>query len=355
MTVRSKILIVDDEPLNVDYLEQELEYLGYETVSAANGLEALQKVKNEAPDLILLDVMMPVMDGLTTCRLLKEDEETRLIPIVIMTALDRTEDRVEGIKAGADDFLTKPVDDRELLARIETALKLKHSIDRQLRELRRAKDHLAKFVPEAVRRLVVSGAEAPGLAKKHERDVSALFVDISGYTRLSEQLPLTTLNKIVERYFSVFLDVICEAGGDMNETTGDGFLAIFHDADRLKHPATAVNTAISLLAATERLNQEADQSPLAIHMGLSSGTALVGSARLEGQRGTRWIYTASGPAINLAARLANVAAAGQIMVSPEMVSRLGQQYLFENLGPRHLRNITEPVDLCLLLGPSIAL
>ena len=112
----SKILIVDDEPLNVDYLEQELEDLGYETVSAANGQQALQRVKSDAPDLILLDVMMPVMDGLTVCRLLKEDEETRLIPIVIMTALDRIEDRIAGIKAGADDFLTKPVDDRELVA-----------------------------------------------------------------------------------------------------------------------------------------------------------------------------------------------------------------------------------------------
>ena len=348
--MRSKILIVDDEPFNIDYLEQELADLGYDAISAANGLEALQKVKSHAPDLILLDVMMPFMDGLTVCRRLKEEEETRLIPIVIMTALESIEDRIAGIRAGADDFLTKPVDHRELLARIETALKLKHSIDHQLGELRRAKDHLAKFVPEAVRRLVIGNAEAPGLATKHERDVTALFVDISGYTRLSEQLPLTTLNEIVERYFSVFLDRICEAGGDMNETTGDGFLAIFHDADRLKHPAIGVDTALSLLAATDQLNQKTEQSPLAIHMGLSSGTALVGSARLEGQRGTRWIYTASGPVINLAARLASVAAAGQIMVGPEMVSRLGQRYRLENLGPRPLRNISEPVEICRVLG-----
>jgi adenylate cyclase len=271
MRVPSKILIVDDEPLNVDYLEQELEYLGYETIIAVNGQEALQRVKNDAPDLILLDVMMPVMDGLTVCRLLKENQETRLIPIVIMTALDGIEDRIAGIKAGADDFLTKPVDDRELMARIETTLKLKHSVDRQLGELRRAKDHLAKFVPEAVRRLVISNSDAPGLTKKHERDVTALFVDISGYTKLSEQLPLTTLNAIVERYFSVFLDLICEAGGDMNETTGDGFVAIFHDSDRLKHPVTAVDTALSLLGATESLNQATDQSPLAIHMGRARG------------------------------------------------------------------------------------
>src|SRR5437764_15294253 len=102
MAIRSKILIVDDEPFNVDYLEQELEDLGYQTISAANGQEALQKVRAEAPDLILLDVMMPIMDGLTVCRFLKANEETRLIPIVIMTALDGIEDRRKGIESGTD-------------------------------------------------------------------------------------------------------------------------------------------------------------------------------------------------------------------------------------------------------------
>ena len=145
-TGRSKILIVDDEPLNVDYLEQELEDLGYETLSAANGQEALEKVAAEAPDLILLDVMMPVMDGFTVCRILKEHEETRLIPIIIMTALDAVADRIQGIKAGADDFLTKPVHEEELFARIATALKLKHTVDRRIGELRALKDHFAKFV-----------------------------------------------------------------------------------------------------------------------------------------------------------------------------------------------------------------
>src|SRR2546425_8920603 len=114
MVERAKILSVDDEPFNVDYLEQELEDLGYETVNAANGQEALQKVTAEAPDLILLDVMMPIMDGFTVCRILKGNEETRFIPIVIMTALDGIDDRIKGIEAGADDFLTKPINQREL-------------------------------------------------------------------------------------------------------------------------------------------------------------------------------------------------------------------------------------------------
>jgi DNA-binding response OmpR family regulator len=145
-TRRSTILIVDDEPFNVDYLEQELEDLGYATIRASNGQEALEKVVTDAPDLILLDVMMPVMDGFTVCRILKEHEETRLIPIIIMTALDAVADRIQGIKAGADDFLTKPVHEEELFARIATALKLKHTVDRRIGELRAFKDHFATFV-----------------------------------------------------------------------------------------------------------------------------------------------------------------------------------------------------------------
>jgi DNA-binding response OmpR family regulator len=145
----SKILIVDDEPFNVDYLEQELADLGYATVSARNGREALEKVAVEAPDLILLDVMMPLMDGFTVCRMLKGDDATRLIPIVIMTALDGIDERIKGIEAGADDFLTKPVNQRELLARIQTTLRLKHTVDRKIHELRQANDHVAQCVPEA--------------------------------------------------------------------------------------------------------------------------------------------------------------------------------------------------------------
>jgi DNA-binding response OmpR family regulator len=143
---RSKILIVDDEPFNVDYLEQELADLGYETISARNGQEALDKVAAEAPDLILLDVMMPVMDGFTVCRLLKAQEETQLIPIIIMTALDAKADRIAGIQAGADDFLTKPVDEAELTARIATALQHKSAVDHRVGELRTLKAQVAQLV-----------------------------------------------------------------------------------------------------------------------------------------------------------------------------------------------------------------
>jgi DNA-binding response OmpR family regulator len=351
VAVRSKILVVDDEPFNVDYLEQELEDLGYETAAASNGKEALDKVATEPPDLILLDVMMPVMDGFTVCRTLKADEGTRLIPIVIMTALDGIEDRIKGIEAGADDFLTKPVNPRELIARIQTALKLKHAVDRKLGQLVKIKDHFARFVPDAVKRLVAANPDAPELTKQ-ERDVSVLFVDISGYTLLSERLPADVLNTLIERYFSTFLDHIHAAEGDINETAGDGFMAIFQHADAYAHAIKAIETALALLGATDALNHENTQHPLSIHIGINSGRALVGSTRFEGTRGSRWTFTASGAVTNLAARLAAAAVAGQILAGPETVRRLGDRYRLERLGQGSLKNIAEPVEIHGILGPG---
>ena len=346
MEQRSKILIVDDEPFNVDYLEQELEDLGYQTATANNGQEALDEVAAEPPDLILLDVMMPVMDGFAACRILKDSEDTRLIPIVFMTALDAVEDRVKGIEAGADDFLTKPVNHQELIARIQTTLRLKHTVDKKLVELGRIKDHFAKFVPETVQRMVAENPEAPGLEEKHEQDVSVLFLDITGYTRLSQEVPTAELNVLVERYFSAFLDNIRAADGDINETAGDGLMAIFQDCAA----AAAVDAALAVLATTEELNQQNSAHPLSIHIGVNSGPALVGATRLEGARGTRWTFTANGPVTNLAARLADAAEPGQILVGPETVTQLGGAYQLQNLGTRELKNIAAPVEVHAVLN-----
>jgi DNA-binding response OmpR family regulator len=348
MTARSRILIVDDEPFNLDYLEQELEDLGYLTTSARDGQEALAAVAAEPPDLILLDVMMPGMDGLTACRLLKANEDTRLIPIVIMTALDAVEDRIKGIEAGADDYLTKPVNERELAARIQTSLRVKHTVDRRLRELRRIRDHFEKFVPQAVRRLVSANPDAPALAKR-EREVTILFLDISGYGELSERLPPAALNALVERYFSTFLDRIHEAGGDINETAGDGFMAIFQDSDPPGHARRAVDAALGLLDAASTLNREGAGS-LAIHMGINTGIALVGATRFEGMRGTRWTFTASGAVTNLAARLAGVAGPGQIVVGAETARRLGGHQV-ERMPAERLKNTQQTTEIYRVVPP----
>ena len=349
---QAKILVVDDETKNVKLLEALLLPRGYAVVKAYDGEEALRQVQQEQPDLILLDIMMPLLDGFEVCKRLKDREETRLIPVIIMTALGQVEDRIKGIEAGADDFLTKPVHRDELMARIRTSLRLKQTIERKVNALQGVQEYLTKFVPQSVKRLIEENPAAPTLAKR-EQDVSVLFVDISGYTALSERLPLDVVNRLIEQYFSVFLDRIHETEGDITATAGDGLMVVFQDRDRHIHASKAVDTALALLAATEALNQANTDYPLAIHLGLNSGIALVGATRLEGLRGTHWTFTASGPVTNLAARLAGVAQAGQIVVGPETVRRLNDRYHVVSLGRERLKNIAEAIEVYQVVGRAV--
>ncbi len=348
-TPPARILIVDDEPFNVDSLEQELGDLGYRTASARDGQEALAAVAADPPDLVLLDVMMPVMDGFEVCRRLKEDEATRLIPVIIMTALGALEDRVRGIEAGADDFLTKPVDPRELFARIQTALKLKQDVDRRLRQAAQERERFARFVPDGARQQLAAGAGRPDAGAKSEQDVTVLFLDISAYSRLSERLAPAVLDRLVERYFSVCLDHVRRAGGDINETAGDGFMALFQAADRGRHAAAAAGAALALVAAAGHTETGDGLEPLHVHLGLNSGVALVGATRLEGRSGARWTYTATGPVTNLAARLAAEAGPDEILVGPETAQRLQGRFRLVELGMRQFRHMAQPVQVHRLL------
>lgn len=217
-------------------------------------------------------------------------------------------------------------------------------------ELHRRQDYFAKFVPDTVRRVVRTNPETSAMGK-HESDISVLFLDISGYTSLSERLPPYVLSSMVERYFSAFLDRIHEADGDINEIAGDGFMAIFYDTDRHKHVSRAADAALALLATTEVLNADHLDQPITVHMGLNSGTALVGLTRLEGLRSARWTFTASGLVTNLAARLADIAEPGQILIGPETAHRLDNRYTTQKMGCERLKNFTRKVDIYRLLPP----
>jgi class 3 adenylate cyclase len=343
MTERSRILVVDDHLENVEYLEQELADFGYATERALSGLEALEKVHQHPPDLILLDLRMPGMDGFTVCRMLKSDEQTRLIPIVVITALDGLADRIKAIELGADDVLTKPINDRQLIARIQTSLKLKHAIDRKLDDALRTTNALARFVPDPVKRVVAANPD--GMLEKRERDVSVMLLDVSGYSRLSETIPTRALNELIERYFSSFLDILQGAGADINETAGDSFMAIFGDQDPVTHAVKAAGAALEMLATTRRLNESNDLAPLAMHVGINSGRAFVGPTRFASAGGTRETFTATGQVTNLAARLAGVAEDGEIIVGPETARRISEGFRLVALGERALKNLRDPVSI----------
>jgi class 3 adenylate cyclase len=201
---------------------------------------------------------------------------------------------------------------------------------------------LSKFVPRTVQQLIEEAPEAPEFAKR-ETDVSVLFVDIAGYTRLSGRLEAATVDRLVERYFGAFLDEILKNGGDVNETAGDGLMVIFQDADPRRHARAAVATALALVRRAREINAaEPLDEPIALHVGVNSGRAAVGATKIEGTAGTRWTYTASGPVTNVAARLASLGD-DAIYVGDATVARLPSRAGLEDLGEVRLRNVDEPV------------
>ena len=214
---------------------------------------------------------------------------------------------------------------------------------RQLERSLLIRTSLAKFVPQRVRELIEESPEAPPLEKR-PTDVSVLFADISGYTRLSARLAPDDLDALVQRYFGAFLDEIVKHGGDVNETAGDGLMVIFHEGD---HARAAVDAARAIHRRAEELNAELPPGfePLRMHVGINSGPAALGATKIEGHAGTRWTYTASGLTTNIAARLAAVAEGGEIVISETTFARLGAAADVEDLGYRPLKNVEAPPRL----------
>ena len=218
-----------------------------------------------------------------------------------------------------------------------------------MRRLESRGDHLEKFVPDVVKRRISENPEAPELGKR-EQDLSVAFVDIVGYTKLSEQMSPDALSRLVEGYFSVFLDHIQALGGDISETSGDGIMVLFQHAEPAEHAARAVEAVRRMFAATEELNARGSGPALQLHAGVNTGVAAVGSTRYEGKTGARWTFTADGLAVNMAARLAGGAQPGELLVGPVTAERVRDRFLVEHAGERTFKNIAEPVVVHRVVG-----
>ncbi len=222
---------------------------------------------------------------------------------------------------------------------------------RKVEVLENVKTHLSKFVPASVQRLIEQDPQAPAL-DKHEQDVSVLFLDIAGYTSISQAMDQAKVNYLVERYFSSFLDDIYANQGDINETAGDGLMIIFQDDNPEVHARAAVQTALSIRDKAERINNElqGEFDPVTVNMGINSGQAAVGSTKFEGASGTRWTFTASGPVTNLAARIGAFATNGSIYVGEATARRLSDLFERRRIGQQSFKNVNEPVSVYEILS-----
>jgi class 3 adenylate cyclase/HAMP domain-containing protein len=243
---------------------------------------------------------------------------------------------------------------------LATALENLQASRQRLEVLEQLKGELSKFVPDAVKELLERDPSATSLEKRNE-EVSVLFLDIAGYTRLSEQLEAKRLNQLVQTYFSSFLEIIRRHHGDVNETAGDGLMVIFQkqplgpgggDED---HALNATRAAFSIRQRTAALNEEyAGVFPaIALHMGINTGQALVGATKLTGAASERWTFTATGPTTNIAARFAGAAEGGDIVVGQVTADRIAVLFVLEALGERTFKNVSQPLAVYRVIPPGV--
>jgi DNA-binding response OmpR family regulator len=252
----ARILVVDDTAHNVKLLADVLVARGYAVSTASSGKEALEKVASDAPDLVLLDVVMPEMSGYEVCKTLRADPATARLPVVMVTALDPSQERVKGIDAGADDFLTKPINQPELIARVRSLLRVKQLWD-ELAELNRTLEQRVQaqvtqleqlgrlkrfFSPQLAEAIVSGGTEDP--LKSHRRDITVVFLDLRGFTAFAETAEPEEVMAVLREYHAEMGKLILEHEGTLERFTGDGMMIFFNDPVPVKdHAARAVRLA----------------------------------------------------------------------------------------------------------------
>jgi len=205
--------------------------------------------------------------------------------------------------------------------------------------------HLRPFVPATVQRIVERNPDAPELEKK-DIEVTVLFLDIAGYTRISETQTRGKVNFIIEKYFSAFLDILYANGGDINETAGDGLMVIFQ-GDANTSAISAARSALEIRKKTKEINEELKSRfpKVEINMGINSGMASVGMTKFEGSTGTRMTFTATGPVTNLAARIAAAARDGDILIGPETAKHAKEAFEVFERGLMEFKNVSEPIEI----------
>ena len=363
----ARVLVVDDQAPNVRLLEAILAPRGYDVRTASSGEEALAALEKDDIDLVLLDIVMPGMDGYQVCREIREKPGTAYLPVVMVTA-SGDEQKIEALEAGADDFLTKPVSKNELLARVASLARIKRyqdTIKRQSDELAAWNHELEDRVADQVSQLERMGRLrrflAPQLAElivdsgdesfldSHRREIVVVFCDLRGFTPFAEASEPEEVMGVLEEFHAALGDLIFRFEGTLERFAGDGLMVFFNDPVRCDDgPARAIRMSVAMRTRVRGLAESwAHQGhDLALGIGIAQGYATLGRIGFDG----RHDYAAVGSVTNLASRLCEVAEPWQILVTERVFSAAGPLAVGEDAGTRELRGFSRSVHTFDLKG-----
>jgi len=339
---KQRILVVDDEidlaRLVVEILQDE----GYQAEAVHTGNEGLTKARQILPDLIILDWKLPDMEGIDVCRVLKQEEATEFIPVVMLTSQSSEKDKIKGLETGADDYMTKPFGSGELVARVKAILR------RTKRRERITDDRLGmlqKYMPKEFADKIISGSKA---IEGERRNVTVLLADLSGFTALSEKLDPEQVRSLINDCFGILARSIYKHEGIIDKFIGDAIMALFgaplaHEDD----PQRALRTALELMELLEKFNIERHPpSPLKMRIGINTGMVVAGPVGSD----LRMEYTVMGDTVNLTSRLQSAAEPGQILAAQNTYRRSVHDFIFQSLAPISVKGKEEPVRVYLVVS-----
>jgi adenylate cyclase len=371
-----RILAVDDVPNNLEILRVRLEAEGYEVIMAADGEEALARMRDSDPDLVLLDVMMPKLDGIAVLKQFRGERPNHILPVILVTAKDDTRDIVEGLEAGGDEYLTKPFEQAALVARVRSLLRLKelhdtvqqqaaqlveqseqltnwnhqleHRVAEQMAELDRVR-RLQWFLPPGVARIIASSDAPDAALASHRRDVTVLFCDLRGFTSFTEISDPEEVMAVLREYHESVGRLIFRYEGTLERFLGDGMMLVFNDPIPCEdHTQRAVRLALDIRETVQKLASKwrSRGHDLSFGIGIASGYATLGQIGFE----QRLDYTAIGRVTNLASRLCDEALPGQIVMAQRVHSSVEQWVEVESLGELELKGFQKPMAAYNLLN-----
>ena len=362
MTDQAKILVVDDSADIVENLVDLLEAKGYAVATAGTGVAALAQIELEQPDLVLLDVKMPNMTGYEVCRKIRENPATVFLPVVMLTGVDANVERINGIEAGADDFLSKPPNHPELLARVRSLIRIKQLHDtvraqmdqlsewnktletrvrEQVGQLERLERLKRFFSPHLAELIVKGGAEDP--LKSHRRQISVVFIDLRGFTAFAETNEPEEVMDVLWEFHAELGPLILKHEGTLERFTGDGMIVFFNDPVLVPNPEErAVRMAVAMRdrVATLQTKWANRGYTLGMGAGITAGYTTIGAIGFEGRRD----YAAIGTVPNLAARLCDQARPGQILISQRLYGVVESLVEAESVGELSFKGFHRPLQ-----------